>query len=46
MGKEVAERYGVYAAPTFYLIDKEGYIKKVIVGYEKGKLLSLINESL
>lgn len=33
--KEIGEQYGVYAYPTFYLIDEQGVIEAVMEGYRK-----------
>jgi peroxiredoxin len=33
--KDVGSLYSVYAYPTFYLIDENGMIEKVVVGYDK-----------
>jgi len=33
--REIGKQYGVYGYPTFYVIDEQGLIEKVVVGYEK-----------
>lgn len=43
-GDEISEDYGVSVTPTFYLINEEGKIEKVAVGYDKEFLESLKSE--
>ncbi len=45
-GKGVANEYGVLAAPTFFLIDKNGVIKYASVGLRKDELIRSIEENL
>jgi len=45
-GKVVANEYGVLAAPTFYLIDKNGVIKYASAGFRKDELIRSIEENL
>lgn len=40
-GKELAKLYGVSVYPTFFLIDEEGIIEKIVLGYQKGFIDSL-----
>ncbi len=46
MGKEVSKKYGVYGAPTFFLIDKKGKIIYTSVGFNKEKLINVIEENI
>jgi thiol-disulfide isomerase/thioredoxin len=41
-GKETAKKYGVYAAPTFFLIDKKGKVIYTSVGLDKKQLIKEI----
>ena len=41
---EVMSDYGVYSLPTWFLIDKDGYIIKIHKGYIKGDEILLENE--
>ena len=41
-GKETAKKYGVYSAPTFFLIDKKGKIIYTSVGLDKKQLIKAI----
>ena len=43
-GKEIAVKYGVQAAPTFFLIDKTGKIVYASVGLNKSELIKYINK--
>ncbi len=45
-GKEVANNYGVNAAPTFLLIDKDGIIKYASVGLNKDELINAIEDNI
>ena len=45
-GKIVAQDYGIDAAPTFYLIDKNGLIQYTSVGLDKANLIKSIEENL
>jgi peroxiredoxin len=45
-GKVVAGAYGVIAAPTFYLIDKNGVIKYASAGLRQDELRKSIEENL
>jgi len=45
-GKETAKKYGVYAAPTFFLIDKKGKIIYTSVGLDKKQLIKKIDKNL
>ena len=45
-GKNVAQEYGIDAAPTFYLIDKKGLILYTSVGLDKVNLIKSIEENL
>ncbi len=47
--EDVCKAYHVNGYPTFYIIDKEGKIENVIVGYSEGfeeKITSIINNAL
>ncbi len=46
MGEKIAKEYGVYAAPTFFLIDKKGVIIYACVGLNKQQLIKKINENI
>lgn len=46
MGKEVSKEYGVYAAPTFFLIDKKGKIVFASVGFNKEQLKKEIDDNI
>ena len=41
-GQEVAKDYGVHAAPTFFLIDKRGYLVYISTGLNKSELIRAI----
>lgn len=43
-GKETAKKYGVYSAPTFFLIDKKGKIIYTSVGLDKKQLIKKIDD--
>jgi len=43
-GKETAKKYGVYAAPSFFLIDKKGKIIYTSVGLDKKQLIKEIDD--
>jgi len=45
-GKNVAQNYGINAAPTFYLIDKKGFIRYTSVGLDKVNLIKSIEENI
>lgn len=45
-GKDVADKYGVEAAPTFFLIDKKGFIVYSFVGFNKINLINAIDDNL
>lgn len=45
-GKNVAQDYGISAAPTFYLIDEKGLIKYTSVGLNEDELVNAIEENL
>ncbi|WP_158850961.1 TlpA family protein disulfide reductase [Algibacter sp. L1A34] len=45
-GKNVSKDYGVYAAPTFFLIDKKGEIIYTSVGLNKEKLIEEIEKNI
>ena len=49
-GKELAEEYGIKGYPTFFLIDQEGIIRYIHVGYfygdSKNKFKDLIEKEL
>ncbi|WP_460219442.1 TlpA family protein disulfide reductase [Psychroserpens sp. MEBiC05023] len=45
-GHKVSKAYGVQAAPTFFLIDKNGEIKYTSIGLNKIDLQNAINKSL
>ena len=45
-GKDVADKYGVNAAPTFFLIDKKGFIVYSSVGFNKNTLISAIEDNI
>lgn len=45
-GQEVAKNYGVHAAPTFFLIDKRGYIVYISTGFDKSELIRAIEDNL
>ncbi|MFS4456977.1 TlpA family protein disulfide reductase [Maribacter sp. 2304DJ31-5] len=45
-GKNVSKDYGVYAAPTFFLIDKKGEIIYTSVGLNKDKLIEQIENNI
>ena len=45
-GKNVSKDYGVYAAPTFFLIDKKGKIIYTSVGLNKDKLIKEIENNI
>lgn len=44
--KQLGKNYGVWAYPTFFLIDEQGIIEKVVVGYDKIFLESLNNTGI
>ena len=46
MGKGVSKEYGVYAAPTFFLIDKKGKIVYTSVGLNKEQLIKEIDDNI
>jgi len=46
MGKEISKDYKVYAAPTFFLIDKKGKIIYTSVGFNKEKLINAIDKNI
>ncbi|WP_161635254.1 TlpA family protein disulfide reductase [Aquimarina macrocephali] len=46
MGSETAKDYGVYAAPTFFLIKKSGEIIYTNVGLNKEELIKKIEENI
>ncbi len=39
--QDIAQKYGVNSWPLFYLIDEEGIIEEVIVGFDKEKIQAL-----
>ncbi len=41
---EIAKQYGVNSWPLFYLVDEEGIIEDVIIGFDKEKLKALTVE--
>ncbi len=45
-GKDISKDYKVYAAPTFFLIDKNGKIIYTSVGFNKEKLINAIDENI
>jgi peroxiredoxin len=45
-GQIVASDYGVSAAPTFFLIDKKGFIIYSSVGLYKDELIKVINDNI
>jgi thiol-disulfide isomerase/thioredoxin len=45
-GQAVARDYGVNAAPTFFLIDKKGFIVYSSVGLSKDDLIKAINDNI
>lgn len=45
-GKNVAKDYGVYGAPTFFLIDKKGLIVYSSAGLNKEDLINTINDNI
>ena len=45
-GQEVARNYGVHAAPTFFLIDKKGFIVYISIGLKKRDLIKAIDDNL
>lgn len=45
-GKDISKNYGVYAAPTFFLIDKKGKIIYTSVGLNKDKLIEQIENNI
>ena len=45
-GQEVAKNYGVNAAPTFFLIDKKGFIIYSSVGLNIQDLMTAINDNI
>ena len=45
-GKDVSKDYGVYAAPTFFLIDKKGKVIYTSVGLNKEKLIKEIENNI
>jgi len=45
-GQTIARDYGVNAAPTFFLIDKKGFIIYSSVGLYKDDLIKAINENI
>ena len=38
---EIAKLYGAASTPNFFLIDEEGLIEKVVIGFDKEFLLNL-----
>jgi peroxiredoxin len=46
MGEKIAKEYGVYVAPTFFLIDKKGIIIYASVGLNKQQLIKKINTNI
>ena len=46
MGQNVSKDYGVNAAPTFFLIDKKGFIVYSSIGLYKDDLIQAINDNL
>lgn len=45
-GKNISKDYGIYAAPTFFLIDNKGKIVYTSVGLNKEKLINKIEENI
>ncbi len=45
-GQTIARDYGVNAAPTFFLIDKKGFIIYSSVGFYKDDLIKVIDENI
>ena len=45
-GKDVAQNYRINAAPTFYLIDKNGIIKYSSVGLNRDELIKSIEDNI
>lgn len=45
-GKEVAKNYAIIAAPSFYLIDKDGFIRYTSLGLDKECLVKAIEKNL
>jgi len=43
-GKSVGKQYGVVAAPTNYVIDKDGVVKASFVGYNEAALKKALKE--
>lgn len=45
-GKSAANEFGVYAAPTFFLIDREGKLIYMRTGFDKESILEAIDSNL
>ena len=44
--KELAKKYNVFAAPFFFIVDSEGIINNVFVGYRKGYTENMVIETV